>query len=500
MDLIITMLKAMVMSKLKSNFLYNIIYQLLKIILPLITAPYVSRVLGAEGVGTYSYIYSIANYFVIFAMLGISNYGNRGVAIRSDDRESLSVFFSEVFLFQLINSLLVLAVYVAYVFMFMPYGQRFYAVVAMLYVISAVFDISWLYFGIENFKITVTRNVIIKIITTILIFIFVKERNHVANYLIILCGGIFVSQIYLWLYIKKYVDFKLPKISSVKKHIKPILVLFIPVIAYSIYNIMDKIMLGSMADMTNVGFYENGYKIMTIPMGIITALGTVMLPRMANLAAKNDENTSRHYIIVSIKLVTFIGVAISFGIAGVSKCLAPIYFGEEFRNSYTTMAILSVTVIFLSWANVVRTQYLIPRQEDKIYVISTFTGAFINLGINYMFIPRLGAIGAALGTVCAEASVFVAQIFLIRKKWNVISDIINELPYIFFGIIMAAVVYMMGVVFGEGWILLGFQVLVGGLVYITLVLIWLYYRKDEMYYMITKSIYSILKKVGIVNK
>ena len=280
----------------KKNFLYNIVYQVFAIVLPLITTPYIARIIGPEGSGVNSYTYSIANYFVIFALLGIANYGNRLIAQNRDNKEKLNYEFTSLFILHVIISLIVLAMYLIFVF-FIANNYKIYFIVQGLFVISALFDISWLFFGLEEFKTTVVRNIVIRLIALILIFTFVKSATDLIKYIIILQGSTLLSQLVLFPFLKKNkIKFVKVRREDVLKHFKPMLILFIPVIAVSIYKMMDKVMLGYMVDVKEVGLYEYGERIINLPMTLITALGTVMLPRMSNLVAKGDDETFKLYI------------------------------------------------------------------------------------------------------------------------------------------------------------------------------------------------------------
>lgn len=218
----------------------------------------------------------------------------------------------------------------------------------------------------------------IKIGTVFCIFIFVHRPSDLWIYTLIMSAGTFLSQAYLWLYVNKEVKFVRVSMYDFIRNIKPTLILFVPVIAYSIYKVMDKIMLGNMASYTEVGFYQNAEKIINLPMGIITALGTVMLPRMSNIIATGDQGKTVQYIRLSIKFVTIVCSAIVFGLIGIAPVLAPVYLGEEFAACASIISLLAVTVFFIAWANVIRTQYLIPYRYDNIYVISMIVGAALN--------------------------------------------------------------------------------------------------------------------------
>ena len=189
-------------SSTKKNFIYSSLYQVLVLVLPLITTPYVSRVFGAENLGVYSYTNTIAQYFVIFAMLGLNNYGNRAVAMARDDKEELNAVFSEIYTMQLVTGILSLLVYVVYA-VFVAQDYKTYSLILTLYVLSAVFDINWLFFGLEKFKLTVTRNSIIKIGSVVAILVLVKTKDDLLIYTSIYAVSMFLSTIALWPYARK---------------------------------------------------------------------------------------------------------------------------------------------------------------------------------------------------------------------------------------------------------------------------------------------------------
>jgi len=223
-------------------------------------------------------------------------------------------------------------------------------------------------------------------------------------------------------------------------------------------------------------------------MGVITALGTVMMPRMSNIIAKGDKKNTKEYIRVSIKVVTCLGAALAFGIIGTSKVLAPVYFGKEFEKCSSILMLLSITIFSLSWANVCRTQYLIPSKKDKVYVNSTIVGAVINLLINLLLIPKFGANGAAVGTIFAEMSLMVIQVIYVNKTIPVVKYIFDSTHYIISGILMMITVYIVGLKLGTTIISLVTQIFVGGLTYTIITLVLMKVLNDDMLPLIKSSI------------
>lgn len=468
------------MKSLQKNFLYNVLYQILLVILPLITAPYISRTLGATAVGVYSYTYSVAYYFLLIAMLGIGNHGNRSIAAVRDDRKKLNKTFSSIYSLQVITFSIAILAYAIYLVLFVK-DNRLIVLLQLIYVTSGLFDIGWLFFGLEQFKLTVARNTLIKISTVVLMFVFVHKPSDLWKYTLIMSAGTLFSQAYLWLYVKKYVSFEKCSVKEITSNIKPVLILFIPVLAYSIYKVMDKIMLGNMSSYDQVGFYNNAEKIINIPMGIITALGTVMLPRMSNIVANGDKKRVDDYIRISAKLVTLLSSAIAFGLMGVSSVLAPVFFGDEFIACGEIIRLLSVTVFFIAWANVIRTQYLIPNKRDSIYLTSTMVGAILNLIINWMLIPKYQANGAAFGTIVAELSVMLVQMVAVKNELPMRKYIMSYSPILIIGLIMAVLVDRIGIKLGVSVSTLAIQILAGGFFFCIATIAYLRISNDEMW-------------------
>ena len=469
------------MSKsIKKNFVMNIILTMSSFIFPLITFPYVSRVLLPVGTGKVAFATSVVTYFSMFAQLGIPTYGIRACAQVRDDREKLNKTFSSIYSLQVMTFSIAILAYAFYLVLFVK-DNRLIVLLQLIYVTSGLFDIGWLFFGLEQFKLTVARNTLIKISTVVLMFVFVHKPSDLWKYTLIMSAGTLFSQAYLWLYVKKYVSFKKCSVKEIASNIKPVLILFIPVLAYSIYKVMDKIMLGNMSSYDQVGFYNNAEKIINIPMGIITALGTVMLPRMSNIVANGDKKRVDDYIRISAKLVTLLSSAIAFGLMGVSSVLAPVFFGDEFIACGEIIRLLSVTVFFIAWANVIRTQYLIPNKRDSIYLTSTMVGAILNLIINWMLIPKYQANGAAFGTIVAEFSVMLVQMVAVKNELPMRKYIMSYSPILIIGLTMAVLVDRIGIKLGVSISTLAIQILAGGFFFCIATIAYLRISNDEMW-------------------
>lgn len=467
------------MANLKKNITYNVIYHILVLILPLITAPYISRILGPEGVGIYSYTHSIAHYFVVFSMLGLTKYGNRLIAKVKGDKEELSKTFCNLYFIQAMVSTIAIVAYTIY-FVGINEKYRIFFLIQLIQVGSVLFDINWFFFGMEQFKLTVTRNVIIRGLSTVAIFVFVKTPEDLGIYIGIIAGSLLLSNIILWRFLFKHIKFVKPQFKEALKHIKPLFILFIPVVAVSIFRTMDKIMITLLSDVVQTGLYENADKIVLIPTTIITAIGTVMLPRMSNIIAQGNKENSNRYIRDSMQFVLGLAIGMMFGIAVIAEMFAPLYFGEAFTQAGPIIKYLTPIVFLTSWNNVVRTQHIIPQEKDKVYIIAIILGAVINLVLNIIFIPLYGAMGAVIGTLAAFSAVFLYQTINTRKELDFIQYLKDNYLFFVSGILMYLSVSIIRKFIGVGYWQLVVLIIIGVAVYaLASILLFFVLKKDR---------------------
>lgn len=478
-------------SKVIKNYIYNIVYQIAVLIIPLITAPYLARILGAEGIGIYSYNYSIAYYFSLFVMLGVNNYGNRSIAKCLGEKKKIHKVFWEIYFLQVIMGIIVIGFYMLYVIFLCD--NKIIALCYIPFIVSYMLDINWYYFGQENFKIILIRNIVMKVFTAILIFTMVKSKDDVIKYILIMSIGALVNQLVIWGIIAKERSFIIPKWTEIMKHFRANLVLFIPTIAVSIYRTMDKIMLGTISDMIQVGYYENSEKITSILLTFITALGTVMLPRMTSLFEEKENEKINEIIEKSFLLMSFIVSVVTFGIGAVANNLVTVYFGKEYMSSGLILEVLCLTVPFISYANIIRMQIIVPQSKDNIYIASCITGAIVNVIFNAILIPKFYAVGAAIGTVIAEFSVFAFQYFSIRKSLKVKKYILKTIMLFWVnGLTMFGIVRLYLSKVNLGIFSLINSILIGAVSYSVLIVIQVKIFKDEY---LNELIKKISKKI-----
>lgn len=448
----------------KKNFAYSLAYQILTVLLPLVTAPYISRTLGADLVGVYHETHAAANYFYLFTLLGLNNYGNRIIAQVRDDVEARSRTFFEIYTFQFVCSAIVCALYVGYCFRFTT-EYRIVYLMQGLYVLSGMIEANWFLYGMEEFKLTTIRSTAMRVAVLVLVFVFVRDKSDLPVHTAIMAGGTLASAFIIWPYIIKNVKFVRPTWKGIVRHIKPNLVLFWPIVAVSLYNIMDKLILGHFSTNEEVAFYANAEKIATIPVTLILALDSVVMPRMSNIFAKNETEHAQKLMDTVMLFAMFMSAALAFGLAGVSTVFAPWFYGEEFTRCGYYMLLLSSTILLKGWAAALRTQYIIPTGKDKIFIISLTAGAVVNLVLDFALIPSMAGVGAIIGTIAAEATVAVLQFILCRKAIPLGAYLRDGFAFILIGAIMFAAVKAVELLHMPALVTLLVQVAVGAILY-----------------------------------
>ncbi|WP_195265426.1 oligosaccharide flippase family protein [Clostridium sp. 1001275B_160808_H3] len=467
------------------NFLYNLSYQILVLILPLITVPYVSNVLGAKGVGDYSFTFANTQYFVLFGMVGITLYGNRQIAYVRDNKEKLRSTFYSIYLVQVSTMILSSIIFIIFSFTFNENLYRTLYLVQGINVLASLVDISWLFIGLEQFKKTVIRNTIVKLVSLASIFIFVKDSNDLVIYTLILALSNLFGNLTFWLYIPKTIGFKNIKVKGLLRHLKASIALFIPQIAIQVYVLLSRTLLGVFTDTVQVGYYENSQKLVKMALTIATAIGTVMMPKIANTVASGDMKKVKYYISNSFFFMSAISIPLTFGLLGIAKELSPWFFGKEFVGIDSLVIVSSIIILAISWSNVLGTQLLVPLNKIKQFTMSVTIGAIVNLLLNLVLLKKLGSLGACITTVIAEITVTATQFYFLKKFLDIPKLIKSVLIFFPAGIIMFIVVRFIGISMGAKILTTIIQVSVGGLFYLLFVfmLFKVLYRQNIIFYL-----------------
>lgn len=462
---------------LTKNITYKILHQIILFIFPLILTPYISRVLGVKSLGIYSFYYSISIYFSYLAMLGINIYGNRAIAQVKENDKTLKKVFTNIYVLQFIASIISLLLYLIFILIS---KNKIISIIMIMNILTSLFNINWFYFGQEKFKPVIFTQLIIKTLITILIFVFVKNENSLILYSLLKCSSDLIFNIILFIFSIKYIKFNNISKTSVKNNLKPCLLLFIPALATTIYQQTDKVMIGILVNKTEVGYYECASKLITITLGLVSAVLTVISPKMSNLISRKKDDDSKKLFNNSINYILCLATAISFGVISISKEFVPLFFGSSYKSSINLTIGLTVSLLFVSFSNSLKLLYLIPKEKDKIYTNSIIYGTILNITLNYIFISKYNAMGAVISTVITELFVLIYQILKIKNDLNLHNIIKNLIMYIIFGIIMYSIVSLVATINISLIYKTIVEILTGIIVYVTLCLIYFTKNKNKI--------------------
>lgn len=396
--------------RITGNVFFSILNQVFVTLAPLLTTPYVNRVLGAEKLGVYTFTLTNVNYFVLFAMLGLAAYGTRTIAENSDSPENISKHFWQIYTIQFFTSVLCIILYGFY--LLSGPQNLLIAAIQIFWLFSALMDFGWFFYGIEEVKLMALRSTLVKILTIAGIFIFVhKDANALVSYTLIMALGNWLGMISVVPLLRRFVQKPEINPAESKVHLKPILILFIPILAMSVFHNMDKTMLGVLSSYSELGYYRNADLIINVPLGIVNVLASVFLPRSSALYSDGKQKEWYGFLDHTFELTVFLAILLAFGIAGCAKDFVPIFLGEEFIPCIALTYVFVPVLVIKAISNFYRMEYLIPRHMEKTYVIATFGGAIANIIFNAILIPKLGALGAVLGTLIAEGTLMIIQMF-----------------------------------------------------------------------------------------
>lgn len=472
------------MKSLKNNFIFNIFRIATDLLFPIITFPYVSRILNPTGIGKVTFTNSISAYFLMFASLGIPLYGIREVAKVRDNKEKLEKSTSEIFVLNLITTVMVITFYFGALYLGYLGKERYLLEIMSLNIFLTFLGVEWFYQGIEEYKYITIRSTIFRIISLILIFTLVKTKDDYVIYAAITVFSIVGSNILNFFKLKTFTKLSFKNLN-IKRHLKPILTIFSMNIAISIYTNLDNVMLGYRSTEISVGLYSSGIKLVKLVLGIVTSLGAVMLPRISNYIHNGMENELKILLDKAFKFIILLSLPCFLGLYLTSEEIILIFSGSGFIEAVDTMKYLTPIIIFIALSNFVGIQILYPRGEEKKVLISVIIGAVVNFSLNWILIPKYSQNGAAISTSIAEGLVLLTQIILgykylkfIKFNFELFKPIIAT---IFMGIMIMSFskYYLNNIYFA-----LLFKMIIGGSSYLIALII----LKD-------KFIYEIFNKI-----
>lgn len=402
----------------KQNYFYSLLNTISGLLFPIITFPYVARILMADGIGQVNFYLSIINYISMFAGLGIPTYAIREIARVKTDVKVMNQVAVEILLLHTFLTLLgyivvgVVALTVAQVQVNLP---LFLILSTNLFFITI--GCEWFYQGIEDFKYITIRGLIVKMLSVALLFVLVKDRSDLFYYGIYSVVGVVGGNIFNAFRLRKYIKFRLLELKELRpmRHLIPALRIFLlnNVVA-SIYLQLDTVMLGFLKGNEAVGYYTGAIKLTKMLMGVTSSLCVVLLPRLSNLAVGNEREEFDRLLKKALDYVIAIAAPMSMGLVIMAPTLVYLFCGEGYVPSISTMQITAPIILFISISYVL-VQSIFSLGKENITIITGIVGAFTNVAINFMLIPHWAQDGAAIGTLLAEFSVMIAYLFIIRR-------------------------------------------------------------------------------------
>jgi len=427
------------MKSIKRNYIYNVIENVVTILSPIITVPYISRVIGSQGVGRISFAESVMTLFLVGAGFGVSIYGEREVSYVQDDRHKRSVVFWNAFL---LKAMIVPVFLIAYL-LYVRKSDDVLVYYLALHIVAEVFAINWYYMGIEEFGFLVLRSVIIRILQIIYIFLFVKNSSDVVTYAMASVYVIILTNASSMLYLPKHLDkVKLKELSPFKCFV-PSLVLFLPTIASLVYSVLDKAMLGWIGqDLSENGYYEEAYNLSRMVLTIIISISSVMIPRVGFHFSKNNREELNSLMYKGYRYVFMLGMPMVFGLACVSSNFVPWFFGPGWNPVIPLLVIFAPICLIVGMSNMTGKMYLVSTKRENTYTLTIVVGVVLNLILNFFFISRWKAIGAALASVIAELAVLLIGLFVIRTELSLFQIFKSSIKYLLASIVMSGVLLL----------------------------------------------------------
>ena len=483
-----TMSKPLKVHSVKYNFLMTFILKASSFIFPLITFPYVSRVLHAEGNGKVAFVTSMANYFLMVASLGIPVYGIRACAQVRDDKEKLSKTVQEILLINLIATTLTVLTYVLCVFTIPKFHQeKTLFFINGINIILNMFGVNWFYQALEQYDYITIRSLVFKIISIIMMFLLVHQEQDYVIYGAITVFAAVGSNVLNFARMLRFVSLRKASVYQFRPHLKPIFVLFAQNLAVSIYTNLDTVMLGFIKTDTDVGLYHAATKLKLILLSLVTSLGTVLLPRMSYYVKKSMHTEFMETMAKALSATFMLSLPLTTYFAVFSKQSILLLAGNDYLGAVSAMQIITVAVIPNALTGILGVQVLTPLKKEKYVLYSVLVGAIVDFLLNFVTIPLWGAFGAAMSTMIAEYFVLLVQIYYTKTMLKEVKRNVVALPYV-----IASVIAVLPCVFiklhSNFLELLVTATIFGGLY----VLILIFVMKDQF---VRKTIEPILNKL-----
>lgn len=431
---------------LRKNYLFNLSLSGTQLLFPLITFPYATRILGADGLGLTNFALSFCTYFILFGALGIQVYGSREIAKLKNDNDKRSILFSELFTIHLTLTLISLIIYLILVFSLSEFNN--YINLYLLggaYIFSTVFTIEWLFCGLEQFKYIAVRSILIRILSIAALFSFVKTSDDYIIYFFLTVATSVTIGIVNVIYSRKFIRFNFNiKILAILRHLKPLIFIAGYTIAISVYTSMSITLLGTLSSKASVGYYVAANKIILISLTVFSSLSTVLTPSLSFMAYSNNDERFSEIIQKSINYVITFGFPIVFIIFSLAPQIVLLFVGVNYTSAVLCLRIMSCLTIVIGFAQIFGPQILLAFSNDKQILFSVIVGAVVSLIFNFLLIPEIHEVGAAISLVISELVVTMLLFVFARNKCSFSFDkvfvhIFLSVPYLLIYLLVIAV-------------------------------------------------------------
>lgn len=469
------------MNSITKNVGWSSILTSVNYIFPLITYPYVSRILGVSNIGICNFVDSTVNYFCLFSMMGMSYLGIREVAKAKGDAKMLSTTFSSLLTLNLITTIFVIVVLITSIFLvprFHEYSNLLF--IGVLKVLFNSLSIEWLYRGLEDFRYVTIRSIIVRLIYVASVFIFVREENDYAIYYLLLTLTIVLNAIINLMHSRKYVrfTFKMVSCTSVANILKPFVILGIYQLLTSLYKNLNIVYLGFEGGNEQVGYYTTATKLHGIILALFTAFTSVIMPRMASLVSEGKKKEFELLFKKSIMILFAFSVPIMCLCAIFSDSIIRIISGAGYENATPSMQIVIPLVFIIGYEQILVYQILMPLKKDKSIFVNSIVGAIVGLFLNILLVPYLHSIGSALVWLISETGVLISAQFFVSKYANMMFPFKYAAKYVILYVPLCSVL-----IFLHQWKSLGNDIsfiVAGFVVLVYFLMIELFIQKNDL--------------------
>ena len=441
-------------------------------IFPLITFPYTSRILGPEGTGKINFASSFVSYFILLASIGIPMYGIREIARVRDDKELLSKTAQELFILHIAISIIVFFVFLGLIFLNGKlYDEKILFFIISFSIILTALGMDWLYQGLEEYSYITIRSIIFSTISTIAIFIFI---HHKEDYIISGAIGVFASlgsSVLNFFNARKIIFAKKNYKWDFKRYIKPLFKVFLMNFVISIYVQLDTVILGFLSSAKNVGYYSSASKLMKMLLGLVTSLGTVLLPRLSYYIANGHKEEFDGLLKKSLSVILLLCFPIVAALMVLSKEIILLFAGNQYLPATSCVVITAPVILFIGLTNIFGIQILYPLGKDNLVTLSVGFGAIVSLFLNLLLIPHFAHVGAAIATLTAEMTVFIIMLIIVNKTYKIHFAYKNVLQYSLATIVMVVAIVAIQINIQLLWLRVLIIVPLGTLIYFGLLLI-----------------------------